>query len=207
MDTKVANNKHFKKIKQLKSRVILGALLVIMIISFLQLYGLFMDMSSYEKNLSSTNDGIQDLRQELNATNNGLEETFQDIQHLKNRSKYNLHNPTYEEAYNFILNDTTDVNTYNDSSYNCAHFSRDVNNNAEKQGMRTAYVEITLRWQPHAIVAFNTTDRGLVFFEPQSDELVELEIGKDYWAECVVADSPGYDYNPFNIVESFTLYW
>jgi hypothetical protein len=29
-------------------------------------------------------------------------------------------------------------------------------------------------------VAFNTTDRGFIFIEPQSDEIVDLEVGKNY---------------------------
>jgi hypothetical protein len=57
-------------------------------------------------------------------------------------------------------------------------------------------------------VAFNTTDKGLLYYEPQTDEKVNLQVGKDYWADCVVVQ-PGYYYedDPDCIVEDFTLYW
>ena len=60
---------------------------------------------------------------------------------------------------------------------------------------------------PHAIVSFNTTDKGIVFFEPQTDDLVELEAGKDYWTECIKNSTLDYEKNKKNIVNSWIIYW
>jgi len=38
----------------------------------------------------------------------------------------------------------------------------------------------------HAIVAFDTTDRGLIFVEPQTDKIHEdLDAGDSYWDETI----------------------
>ena len=68
------------------------------------------------------------------------------------------------------------------------------------------YIEILFKNSvSHASVAFNTTDKGLVFFEPQTDELVILEINKEYWYECI--NSSKYDQDPDSIVVDYKLFW
>jgi hypothetical protein len=67
-----------------------------------------------------------------------------------------------------------------------------VANNAEQAGYRCAYVELRYVGSGHAIIAFDTIDQGLVYFEPQSDERVIPEIGKRYY-QCVIP-RPGYSY-------------
>ncbi len=49
----------------------------------------------------------------------------------------------------------------------CSDFAQMLHNNAEIQGIRAGYVSITLAGSTlgHAIDAFNTTDRGLVFID------------------------------------------
>jgi hypothetical protein len=32
----------------------------------------------------------------------------------------------------------------------------------------------------HAVVAFNTTDRGLIYIEPQTDAAIEPKVGEKY---------------------------
>ncbi len=116
---------------------------------------------------------------------------------------YTLRNPTYAEALAFMKADKTDQNEYvldesTGTGYVCSHFVRDVVNNAETAGYRGAFVEIRYRESGHAIVAFETIDRGLIYFEPQYDELVEPVIGKKYY-QCVIPapntihTAPDYD--------------
>ncbi len=93
---------------------------------------------------------------------------------------YILRDPTYAEAVAFIRADHTDRNEYDEDSYICSHFSRDVCNNAEAQGWRCAFVELRYPDSGHAIIAFDTVDRGLVYFEPQFDDEVRVEIGRSY---------------------------
>ena len=47
----------------------------------------------------------------------------------------------------------------------CCDFAERLHNNAEKAGIRCAYVAIDLSTGGHAIDAFQTTDRGLIYFD------------------------------------------
>ena len=105
---------------------------------------------------------------------------------------YTLKDPTYKQAVKFLREDKTDRNKYVEDSYVCSHFARDVCNNAEVQGFRCAFVELRYSGGGHSIIAFDTIDRGLLYFEPQSDEVVKPIIGKEFW-RCI-EPKPGYRY-------------
>jgi len=92
-----------------------------------------------------------------------------------------LRNPTYQEVMKFLADDATNLRAYLEEDYVCVDFAAEVNNNAEEKGIRCAVVDIFYpEGYGHAIVAFDTADRGLVFIEPQFDREVRLEIGKSY---------------------------
>jgi hypothetical protein len=82
----------------------------------------------------------------------------------------NATNPTYAELIAFIEADATDTNTYLDGGprgYVCSDFAQDVHNNAEAAGIRAAWVSIDLEGDDkgHALNAFETTDKGLVYID------------------------------------------
>jgi hypothetical protein len=97
---------------------------------------------------------------------------------------YTLRDPTYQEAASFIEQDRTNDNEYLEDSYVCSHFARDVCNNAEGKGFRCAFVDIRYPEAGHAIIAFDTVDAGLVYFDAITDERVRPVIGKRYYT-CV----------------------
>ena len=105
---------------------------------------------------------------------------------------YAIIDPTYKQAIKFLNEDETNRNTFVDDTYVCSHFARDVCNNAEEVGIRCAFVEIRHSERGHSIIAFATSDKGLVYFEPQSDEKVRPIVGKQYY-QCV-EPKPGYYY-------------
>ncbi len=105
---------------------------------------------------------------------------------------YTIKDPTYQEAITFLNQDKTDRNRYNEDIYVCSHFARDVCNNAEDEGIRCAFVELRYPEMGHTIIAFNTIDKGLIYFEPQTDEGAKPEVGKRYY-QCV-EPRPGYRY-------------
>jgi len=98
--------------------------------------------------------------------------------------------PTWAELLDFLVEDKTDERTYRSSIYDCGSFARDVHNNAERAGIRAAYVYIYLPTTRHAFNAFKTTDRGLVFIdcvgsqEPEPgqsyDKIIEVQLGGSY---------------------------
>lgn len=108
---------------------------------------------------------------------------------------YTIADATLSQVLAFMRADRTDENPYIEGDYNsyvCSHYTRDVCNAAEEQGIRAAFVEVRYPDSGHAIVAFNTIDSGLVYFEPQSDERVEPVIGTHYY-QCVIPN-PGFYY-------------
>jgi hypothetical protein len=96
-------------------------------------------------------------------------------------SGYSLHNPTYQEMKTFLAQDPTNNNNYVEDKYVCVDFAAAVKNDADAKGIRCAVVDI---FYPdgygHTINAFDTTDRGLIYVEPQFDQEVKLVVGKSY---------------------------
>lgn len=108
---------------------------------------------------------------------------------------YILRDPSYYEAITFLRKDKTDENEYIKDTYGvyvCSHFARDVCNNAEEEGLRCAFVEIRFLESGHAIIAFDTIDEGIVYFDTTTDERVRPVVGKRYY-QCIEA-RPGYYY-------------
>jgi hypothetical protein len=99
----------------------------------------------------------------------------------KTAAGYTLHDPTYQEMKTFLAQDPTNNKNYVENQYVCVDFAAAVNNTAEAQGIRCAMVDI---FYPdgygHTIVAFDTTDKGLIYVEPQFDQEVELVVGRSY---------------------------
>jgi len=114
---------------------------------------------------------------------------------------YNIRDPTYQEMLAFIALDKTDENEYSEN-YTCFHFTADVKSHAFERGYRCGFVYIRFPDSAHAIVCFNTTDRGLIFIEPQSDDIVTLAIGQPYWDRTKYLPP---EYN--DTVVSFTIIW
>jgi len=75
--------------------------------------------------------------------------------------------PTWQELMAFLAADITDKKPYNADSFACVAFAEELHNNAEAAGIEAAFVGVQFgdREVGHALNAFNTTDRGLVFID------------------------------------------
>lgn len=79
--------------------------------------------------------------------------------------------PTYAELLAFLKADQTDRYSYilgpPKNAYICTDFARDVHSNAKAAGIRAAFVAIHIAGadKGHALNAFQTTDRGLVYID------------------------------------------
>ena len=102
-------------------------------------------------------------------------------------------NPTWDELITFLKQDDTDRILYDDQSFVCADFAEKLHDNAEKSGIKAAFVSINFEdvSTGHALNAFNTTDMGLVYVDctgsttalsklDSYDKIAYLEIGKEY---------------------------
>ena len=95
-------------------------------------------------------------------------------------TRVELGNPTYKGMREFLAGDETDSNPYVVDEYVSFDFAVELNNNAEANGIRVAYVAVFAKEWGHGMVAFETIDRGLIFIEPQSDKEVRLVTGEPY---------------------------
>lgn len=91
-------------------------------------------------------------------------------------------NTTYREAMQFVSEDRTDSHLYVTGEYMCGNFSADFQSNALKMGLNCGVVTVFFGdGTNHALNAFNTTDVGMVYVEPQTDQIVQLTVGEVYF--------------------------
>lgn len=164
-----------------------------------------------EENITLLTRELNTTLEKLEETNASLEEYIQEVEYLQNGDRFYQHNPTYNEVALFIARDKTDEIPFDFETFDCENYALEVNNNAEEIGIRCAVVVMYFEGTDvgHAIVGFETVDRGMVYVEPQTDDWVEnLEIGNDYWTDCVV---PGgkyiYTEDPNDTIKEILIYW
>jgi len=111
-------------------------------------------------------------------------------------TRVELYNPTHKEMREFLASDETDSCSFVTGEFVCTDFAAQLNNNAEAEGIRAAYVRIRSKKWGHALVAFETVDRGLIFIEPQSDSAVKLVTGEPFPWYLVGAIGPTSYHDP-----------
>jgi hypothetical protein len=162
------------------------------------------DLTSAQEELNSAKLTISSLESQLalyehtwGSVYSGVQPPFQgaDIVNYQTAS-----NPTWAQLVGFLLNDKTDQKAYVPGVYMCGDFARDVHNNAERAGIRAAYVAIEFSSGYHALNAFKTTDRGLVFIDctglqasqsgpSNCDTIVNVRLGRSYVPKSLFPES------------------
>ncbi len=112
-------------------------------------------------------------------------------------------NPTFAEMIAFLNSNKVNWQGYS-ANYDCADFACDLQREAYENGIRCAFVGIDYSVNGHAIVAFDTTDKGLIYIEPQLDLPVKVEVGTKYasWFR-----GPNYVIDHDDTVIGITLNW
>ncbi|MEM4164276.1 MAG: hypothetical protein QXJ86_00330 [Nitrososphaerales archaeon] len=99
-----------------------------------------------------------------------------------------LRNPTWQELVDFLKEDETNTLIYIAKEFDCSGFAITLRDHAIAKGFRAAYVEIEFTdGNSHALVAFQTVDKGLVYVDETgseggrgSDKIAYIEVGKEY---------------------------
>lgn len=93
-----------------------------------------------------------------------------------------LRDITFAELKRFLKQDQVDKKQYIRGTFDCKHFAKELLLSARRKGIRAAFVFIEFEGDPigHALNAFETTDSGLIYVEPQGDGVAYLELGKGY---------------------------
>ncbi len=154
---------------------------------------------SAEAELATTLDRLSTTQAELDNIETELSNLQINYDGLMTGHSYTIKDPSYKDMLRFLEDDDTDKTEYIEDEYECIEFTTDLCNRAEEKGIRCAYVSVRFPdGRGHAIVAFNTIDQGLIYIEPQYDDLVNIVIGKPFY-KCVVPKEgvtyvkPGHD--------------
>ncbi|MDD4876261.1 MAG: hypothetical protein PHQ86_03910 [Dehalococcoidales bacterium] len=118
-------------------------------------------------------------------------------------------NPTWQELNTFLLTDPTDDHIYWDNSFNCSNFTEMLHNNAETAGIKSAFVAIFFadREIGHALNAFTTSDRGLVYVDCTGPALEQTYQYTDDWDKIAYVAN-GKEYGAISINKAFSPeYW
>lgn len=103
------------------------------------------------------------------------------------KGKIVMHDPTQEELTKFLAENQVNYRAWIPSKYVCVDFAADLSNDAEAAGLRSAYVWAVERYNydgskiGHLLNGFQTSDRGMVFIEPQTDGEVDIKVGGSYY--------------------------
>ncbi len=89
--------------------------------------------------------------------------------------------PSWTQLKAFLMADNTDQQAYIADVFVCADFAAMLHNRAEMVGIKTGYVSIDFVSGPaHALNAFYTTDRGLVYIDCTGPGFQEVTLAVDY---------------------------
>ena len=102
-----------------------------------------------------------------------------------------LRDPTWQELVEFLKEDETDTYIYRADEFDCSGFALTLRDHAIRRGFRCAYVEVEFinESAAHALNAFQTSDKGLVFVDVTGsknrtdysyDKIAYLKIGERY---------------------------
>jgi hypothetical protein len=106
-----------------------------------------------------------------------------------------LRNPTWSELEEFLKADDTDTLPYIVGVFDCSGFGVTLRDRAWKHGIRSAYVivePVLGGLEAHAFNAFETTDRGLVYVEPQDDTIAYVRLNQPYGTIHLSGVKPEY---------------
>jgi len=157
-------------------------------VKYNELYEEYLSLLNSYNELVLNNTYLRRRIHELEIENSDL---LLKLTYLEKQTLYR--DPTYRELMEFLEEDTTDEKEYIKGKYTCEHFAADLNNNAERRGIRCAFVILHFKsGYAHVIVAFKTIDKGMVFIEPQTDDVVKVGIGVRYFRDNNF-EFPGYD--------------
>ena len=128
----------------------------------------------------------------------------------------NATDPTWDELISFLESDDTDEQPYIEDLFVCADFAEMLHNNAEESGIKALYVGVDfIVGEGHALNAFNTTDKGLVYVDctrgfstPITAELTDSEGRKECEHDKIAYVVEGEEYGLVSIDKATSPeYW
>lgn len=150
---------------------LLTTLIVVILLNFLIFS---VHVQPKKDRLESIKNQIQIKQSDLSKKNDSLQNNISILEEIKSKNANKLYNPSYEEATSF-LNNTTYTAT------------NEIINNAKNQSIRCALIILRIQENGtiYELIAFNTSNYGMNYFEPATNYRIIPEVGLSY-TECFV---------------------
>jgi hypothetical protein len=120
--------------------------------------------------------------------------------------------PTWSELMYFLQEDKTDQIPYSFGSFVCADYAETLYNNAEKSGIHSGFVCLSLDGVGHCCNVFDTTDRGRIFIDDtgslgsiNDDKQVTIVVGEQYIPTALF--SSDVYFLSMGTVNSYEIHW
>ncbi len=121
-------------------------------------------VATLQSDLTAAQAQIQALQSDYDKAKEDLREGIE---------QSNLENPSWSELEEFLRLDDTDKLLYNKDSFDCTGFAITLRDHASRYGIRCAFVEVGFfAGDGHALNAFETTDKGLVYVDTTEDDKI-----------------------------------
>ena len=172
-------------------KIAVGVLIAVCVFLSVLLAGSYNKLASAGATFASMQGEQEAIQAELVSTQEELLSVQAELSSLQDShdslasSGYVYRNPAYAEMKSFIATDHTNLNEYKVGEYTCLDFANDVKQHAMGQNFRCALVEIEFPDGAHALVAFDTTDHGRVYIEPQNDKEAQVFVGEKYGGDTI----------------------
>lgn len=176
-------------------KIVLIMLVVVLTLMFLPSCMPPVSSEEYEElqsNLDDAEQEIGELNSELANLNNdyaALQNSYTELQGnynslLESAGNTSLENPTWSQLKGLLEADDTDELTYVDNVFDCTGFAITLRDNMWGYGIRCAYIEVIFAaGEGHALNAFQTTDKGLVYIDVSNEDMVAyVATGQPYGA-------------------------
>jgi hypothetical protein len=190
-----------------RMKIAVGVLIAVCVFLSVLLAGSYNKLASAGATFASMQEEQESIQAELVSTQEELLSVQAELSCLQDSydslaSGYVYRNPAYEEMKSFIVTDHTNLNEYKVGEYTCLDFASEVKQHAMGQNFRCALVEIEFPGGAHALVAFDTTDHGMIYIEPQNDREAQVFIGEKYWEQW-----SGYYSSYDDTIERIRVIW
>jgi hypothetical protein len=162
--------------------IFLGIILVILVLPIFSIfYSNYKDLikehdslkSHLNKILSSYEEDKKNFEQEIKDINIQFEQKINSMSAID-------YKPTFKEVKE-VLRNYNDNTRYDDEDYNCVDYSQTLVKKFKENKIYSCMVNIYFKEGAHANVAVETSDKGVIYIEPQDKIILyELNIGEDY---------------------------
>ena len=124
--------------------------------------------------------GLQDDYASLQSDCQSSQTSYQKL--LERLEQSALVDISWPELKEFLEQDDTDRLAYVENGFDCSGFAITLRDSAARCGIRCAYVEIEFAVEGgHALDAFETTDRGLVYVDSiEADQIAYVKLNELY---------------------------